>query len=110
MAIVIEEERRQSVNPIGILIWATLLIAIGAGIYYLFFAKPELVEYVAPASFRSTEQISRVAIDPEGIMGDARFRALRQYVTLPEGTVFGRENPFSGFGLQGVPPAAPPAR
>jgi len=104
MAIVIEEERAHVGSPINVIIWIVMLAIVAVGMYYLFFTQPELVEYVAPASFQGTEQIARAQIDPSGILNDSRFRDLRQYVTLPDETNFGRVNPFLGFGTGEVLP------
>ncbi len=98
MAIVIEEgTKKNSLTIINVLLWVLFLAGLGAFGYYIFFKQPELVEVAAPASFSSTEQISKLELHPEEIISNSQFKSLKSYVTIPAPSNIGRSNPFSQF-------------
>ena len=95
MAIVIEEERKQSASAlIGAVMWIIMLGVIGAAIYYVFFTKPDLVELAVPAEFANTAQISKIDLKPEEVLSNPAFRGLKQYITPALRSDTGRPNPF----------------
>ena len=96
MAIVVHEQR-SGVNIVRILIWLVILSVIGAIFYYIFFKKPELVEIVAPPNFQNTEELSKISLDPESVINSPIFQSLKQYITPPGPSNFGRPNPFLPF-------------
>lgn len=96
MAIIVEE-RSNAASILSVFIWLLILAGIGAGIYYLFFEKPALIEVAVPAGFESAQQISQIELNPQEVISDDQFRALRQYVTVPATSTIGRQNPFLGF-------------
>ena len=96
MAIIIQEERNTS-GVMSFLAWIVILGIIGGGIYYVFFKKPDLIEVVAPGSFQSTQEISKINLDAGRVVNDPHFQALRSHVTPRTPATPGRANPFLGF-------------
>ena len=94
MAIVVEEESPK-VSAVSVLIWLIILAIVAVAVYYIFFAKPELVEIVAPPAFRNVDTLARVVINPNDVVGSQAFQALKQYITIPAIGNAGRANPFS---------------
>lgn len=99
MAIIVDEQRRgaSGADMGSIMIWLGLIGIIAAAAYYLFFAQPELIEVAAPSGFQATEQISKIDLSADDVVGSSGFKALTEHVTLPENGTFGRPNPFQGF-------------
>lgn len=97
MAIVVEEERRSSVNIIGVMMWGLVLVAIGLSAYYLFFKRPELIPITVPANFENAESLSNIQLNPEEVLDSPTFKALKTLVNpvKPEGV--GKSNPLLGF-------------
>ncbi len=96
MAIVVEE-KRNSGSIINFLIWIAVLATVGASVYYIFFKNPVLVEFTASPSFKNVQQLSKISINPQELLNNAEFQALKQYVTLTPPQNLGRSNPFLGF-------------
>jgi hypothetical protein len=96
MAIVIEGETKK-VNIVNILTWLVVLVVIVAAAYYIFFAQPQLVEVVTPASFKNISPLANLNLNPEEVVSGASFQSLKQYVTPPTPGNFGRSNPFLPF-------------
>jgi hypothetical protein len=97
MSIIVEEERKK-VNWFSL--FAVIVIAgvLFAGVYFLLFQKPELIEIVLPSELQGISSISRLSFDPEGIMDSAAFKSLRRYGSNVQSTQTpGRENPFRPF-------------
>lgn len=97
MAIVVEEERHSSVNIIGAMMWGLVLVAIGLSAYYLFFKRPELIPITVPANFENAESLSNIQLNPEEVLDNPTFKALKTLVNpvKPEGV--GKTNPLLGF-------------
>lgn len=93
MAIVVEEERPQ-INITQALMWLTVLAIVGSAIYYIFFAKPEIVDVAVPTAFKNLDPLAQVNLNPEDLLNDPSFQSLKEYVTLPEPGNAGRINPF----------------
>ncbi len=95
MAIIIEEEKRK-INWFAVALILSLVIIIGAAIYYLFFASIPLVEKVVPPRLQSLQELSSIKLQPETIISDSRFQILKQYVNPIEiqTNSIGKTNPF----------------
>ena len=96
MAIVVEEKKGR-VGIVNFLIWIGVVATIGVSVYYIFFKNPALVEFTASPSFKNVQQLSRISINPQELLNNAEFQALKQYVTLTPLQNLGRSNPFLGF-------------
>lgn len=100
MAIIVEEEKKNGAGGIlTILTWLVIVGAIGGAVYYVFFAQPQLVgKITAPAGFQSTQQLSKINLNPQDILESQSFQALKQYITPLQPATAGRPNPFlAGF-------------
>ncbi|MBI2888305.1 MAG: hypothetical protein HYY10_00075 [Candidatus Liptonbacteria bacterium] len=97
MAIIIEEEQQNPTSTITVIVWVVIVGVVGVATYYLFFKNPELISFPTPESFKSTEALSKIDLDPERLMRSSTFLELKQYVSLPQPTKLGRPNPFLGF-------------
>ena len=93
MAILIQEESR-SINWFAALIGIFVAVAIGAGIYFLFFAPVPGIEIIIPVPLQSANKISGISIDPSTVINSQSFRSLRIYTGLPGVGQLGRANPF----------------
>lgn len=97
MAIVVEEDRNRG-NSLRILGWVAILILLGAAIYYIFFAAPELVTISPPANFQNIAPLSQITLHPEDVLNSAAFQALKPPafpLPTPQGpAAVGRVNPF----------------
>lgn len=96
MAIIVEEGRKKT-NILGIAGWILFLVIIGAAIYYIFFAAPELVPITATGNLSTIAPIVNVNLDPQTIVGSTQFQSLQSNITLPtpQGpNAVGRPNPF----------------
>lgn len=96
MAIVVEEKRNRG-SLINLLIWIIVLAVISVSVYYIFFKNPDLVEFTASSSFKNIQQLSKITVDPQGLVGNPQFQALKQYVTMTPPQNLGRSNPFLSF-------------
>ena len=93
MAIVIEEEKN-GVSIVRIIVWFTPIVIFGVVVYYIFFAKPQLVDVAAPSTFQSVDRLAEINLNPEEIVNSSAFRSLRQNVSVPLPGNAGRANPF----------------
>ena len=93
MAIIVEEERPK-VSITQILMWLAVLIVMGIAVYYIFFAKPEIVDIAIPSTFQNVNPLAEVTLNPEDVINGPAFQALKQYVTPPSPGNAGRSNPF----------------
>ena len=95
MAIIIEEQKRK-INWFVVAVILSLVIIIGAAIYYLFFAPTPLVEKIVPPRLQSLQELSSIKLEPEAIISDSRFQILKQYVNPIEIQTdsVGKTNPF----------------
>jgi hypothetical protein len=97
MAIVVEEERSK-VNIIQLLGWFTVLGVVGASLYYLFFAAPDLVVIPPPPSFTAVAPLSSISVSPESVLNSPAYTALKAPpfpLPTPQGPAqVGRVNPF----------------
>ncbi len=95
MAIVIEEQKKK-VNWFALAIIVLVVVVIGLGAYYLFFASTPLVEKVAPARLQSIQELSSIKLQPDTVISNPSFQILKQYVNPIEIEIdsIGRANPF----------------
>ncbi len=97
MAIVIEEEQSHSISLMTLVVWVIVIGVVGTAGYYLFFKNPELISFTAPSGFKNTEAVSKIDLNPEGVVRSPQFQILKQYVAPPDTSRAGRKNPFLGF-------------
>lgn len=97
MAIVVEDERRSSVNVLGLTVWIVILLIVGMGVYYLFFKRPEIIPINTPANLENAESLANIDLNPEEVLGDPVFRQLRSEVPPLSPQNVGKTNPFLGF-------------
>lgn len=93
MSIVVEEEKG-GVGMGKIIAWIIILVIIGASAYYVFFAKPELIEITAPSNFKIINPLAKINLNPEEVVNSPDFQALKQYIGVPVAGNTGRANPF----------------
>lgn len=91
------EEKGNNNALIDFLVWIAILIIIGSGIYYIFFKKPELIQFTASSSFKDVQQLSKINISSDQLINSPQFQALKQHITAVEPKDIGRTNPFLGF-------------
>lgn len=95
MAIVVEEEKDRG-GVIVLIGWLVVIITIILAVYLIFFKNPEIVENVAPSSFRQTAQVAKIDLKV-GIFKDPAF-TIRQtsgrYIGTPGEGTSGKVNPF----------------
>jgi len=118
MAIVVEEQRGGGAGSGGSIIsfvtWLSILGAIAAAVYYLFFAQPGQVDEIISKNFVPTEEIAglKEKLDPDVVVNDPRFKDLQKFYTPSETGEFGTKlNPFLPLDIPVAPtPPAPPAK
>jgi len=93
MAIIVEEEKNR-INIARILIWLTVLMILGAVVYYIFFTQPQLVNVVAPTAFDNIDPLADVDLNPQEVVDNPVFKALERHITPPVPENAGRSNPF----------------
>ncbi|HVM76729.1 MAG TPA: hypothetical protein VMU07_01080 [Candidatus Paceibacterota bacterium] len=98
MAIVIEEEKSRS-NIVRIIGWLVILGVVGAAIYYIFFAQPQLAIIAPAGNLNAVAPIVESNIDPNQVLGSDAFKALKAAPVPPVPTSTGnspsgRPNPF----------------
>ena len=94
MAIVIQEEQQSTSGIMIVVIWGVILLVIGVAVYYVFFKNPEIVATKTPSNFENTEQISKIKLDPNEVLSDPKFQALKAHVSPIVLPSVGRVNPF----------------
>ncbi len=97
MAIILQEEKREGSSLMSIIVWLGILASIGAAVYYIFFKNAELVETIVPSTFENTAELARIRLNPDEVIGNPKFQALKPYITPVATKNAGRTNPFSGF-------------
>ena len=93
MAIVVEEDRPR-VNITQVLMWFTVLAVVVFAVYYIFFARPEIIDITAPTAFTNLDPLAEVNLNPDDLINSPSFKSLKKYITLPEPGNAGRINPF----------------
>jgi hypothetical protein len=96
MAIIVEEGRKKT-NILGIAAWLVFLVIIGAAIYYIFFAQPQLVVLPATGSLNAIAPIAQLSLNPQSVVEGQAFQSLHSTITLPvpQGPAgVGRPDPF----------------
>lgn len=71
-----------------------VLVVLGAGTYYLFFAPAPGFDYIVPKSLQETTSLSKFALDPNDVLDSPEFKSLAPIQGLPSGGSIGRANPF----------------
>ena len=93
MAIIIEEEKK-AIPWFPIIVGILIVLALGMGTYYLFFAPTPAIEVVLPPALKSAEVLATIDIDPTSVINSRSFRSLRVYTGLPSVGELGKANPF----------------
>lgn len=96
MAILIEEENNRA-SIVKVFLWLLILIIIAVAGYYIFFAKPQLVEIVVPQNLqsKSIDSLAGINFNPQGVLNGEEFQSLKQYITPPKPGNAGKSNPFA---------------
>lgn len=97
MAIVVEEGQKKSSGILSLLMWLLIIGVIVAAAYYIFFRRPELVEVAVPANFANTAALSKIQLNPDAVVNNPGFQALKSYIGAVNPPAAGRTNPFLGF-------------
>lgn len=97
MAIVVEEEKKSSVNIISLLMWLMVIFAVGLSVYYLFFKRPELIPIKVPENFENAESLSNIQLNPEEVLENPNFKSLKTLVQPVNPQGVGKSNPLLGF-------------
>ncbi len=97
MAIIINEEQSSGSGLMGIIVWIVILAVVGGAAYYIFFKNAEFVETITPSSFQNTAQLAQIRLNPDEVINNPKFQALRPYVTPVSPQRQGRQNPFLGL-------------
>ena len=96
MAIVIEEEKKSS-NILAFLGWIVVLAIIVAAVYYIFFVEPPSAVILPTGTLQSVGSLPIASVNPQDVVSNDEFRALKQYVSEPTSTgpvPVGRQDPF----------------
>lgn len=93
MPLLIQEEKRK-IPWFAIAVTLFVVVAVAAGVFYLFFAPTPGFEVIVPAPLRGANQLSIIEVDPTTIINSKSFRALRSYTGLLGVGSVGRQNPF----------------
>ncbi len=94
MAIIIEEEKNK-MGAVRFLMWFLILVIIGVAGYYIFFAKPQLIEIATPSNFKGIDPLAGINLNPEEVLNSQDFQSLKKYVTPPQPGNAGKSNPFA---------------
>ncbi|HZX01178.1 MAG TPA: hypothetical protein VFE87_02185 [Candidatus Paceibacterota bacterium] len=99
MAILIEEEKNN--NPVftAAVVGAAVII-LSLGTYFVFFKTPPGIEKATVSTeMQSVAQVSKVSLDVEvsNITDSPVYKSLKQQVSPPSSTLFGRQNPYAPF-------------
>ena len=94
MAIVIESDRAP--RSFGkIIVWLLILGVILFGAYYLFFKRPDVIpNLAAPSGFQEARQLSGIKLDPDAVVQNPAFQALKPQAPDQPTPETGRTNPF----------------
>lgn len=93
MAIIVEEEKKRT-NLFSLILGVSLLVAILALVYYLFFAPTPLIEKVVSPNTQTLKELSSIRLQPEEVVNNPKFQILRQYVNPVDIGIPGKNNPF----------------
>lgn len=93
MAIEVEQDKK-SVNIVGIMVGVLIVALVFAGIYFLLFKRPEIIDVVLPSDLLDLGDISSISFEPEKVFELDKFKALRQYGSKVVVTGKGKSNPF----------------
>jgi flagellar basal body-associated protein FliL len=94
MAIVLEEEKKQT-NWIAIFSVIVILAIIFSVGYYVFFKNPSVIEQTTvPDKLQTLSQLSQANFDPQSVVGSKVFQSLQTFTTPLALPPAGRSNPF----------------
>jgi len=94
MAILVEGGKKSS-NWVVTVSMLVIFVVILAGVYYVFFQKPKLIEVVTPRSLEDLSGLAKVSsFKPEAVIDSSAFKSLRSYAQDISTSTIGRDNPF----------------
>lgn len=96
MAIVVQEEQKSGLSIMSILIWLSVLLAIGGSAYYVFFKNPQLVGDGGASDTRAeiAEQLSKVKSNADELLRNQKYASLKDNTPPLNPQSKGRVNPF----------------
>ena len=97
MAIVVDDNKQSTTGIIGVFVWIVLLAILGAGIYYVFFRKPELITVAPSKSFKEAQNVAKIKLDADPVVSKLNPPYFDSHVTINPAPTGGRSNPFLGF-------------
>lgn len=97
MAILVEQEKNN--NPIFTIgVVGVVIIILTLGIYFVFFKPtPGIEEATVSTEMQSVAQVSKISFDVSSVTDSPVYKSLKQQVSLPNSTLFGRQNPYTPF-------------
>lgn len=97
MAILIEQEKKN--NPIfTIVVVAIAIVVLAFGTYYVFIKPtPGIEKATVSVEMQSVAQVSKINFDISSITDSPVYKSLKQQVSPPGSTLFGRQNPYISF-------------
>ena len=96
MAIVIEEDKKQSTAP-ALLGWFVVIGIVLTAVYYILFAAPPAVVVTPPPAFNELAPIANINFTPGSVLSSTQYQVLKAYVTEPTSSApgaIGRADPF----------------
>lgn len=97
MAIVVEEEKKNSSHVFAVAGWIVFLILIAVAGYYLFLAPPVAVSGQAAGALSSIAPLAQSPVQPQAVEKSAVLASLHSSAATPTSTgpaPVGRSNPF----------------
>jgi hypothetical protein len=99
MAIVVQEEQKSGLSIMSLLIWLSVLLAIGGSAYYVFFKNPQLVGDGGASDARAeiAAQLSKVKANADELLKNQKYASLKDNTPPLNPQNKGRTNPFLAF-------------
>lgn len=94
MAIIIQEEKRNTGGLFSLGLTLIVLLIVGIAAYYLFFVDPELLTTtVAPIKLEVIDDMNALKFSPQDVVGSDFFQGKKQFIPLPT-PAGGNQAPF----------------
>ena len=96
MAIVVQEEQKSGLSIMSLLIWLSVLLAIGGSAYYVFFRNPQLVGDGGAADARAeiATQLAKGKANADELLKNQKYASLKDNTPPLNPQSKGRVNPF----------------
>lgn len=97
MAILVEQEKNN--NPIfAIGVVGVVVVVLTFGVYFVFFKPtPGIEKATVSTEMQSVAQVSKINFDVSSVTDSPMYKSLKQQVSPPNSTLFGRQNPYAPF-------------